>query len=65
MSFGTPSLSKVPPPPPAPGSPVGSAAAKGAKVKAESAFGPGRTIMTGPQGLTKPASTAGAKLLGE
>ena len=66
----TPSIPAPPPPPPPvppPPTPVDPAVAKAgadARTRAIAAGGIGGTIVTGPQGLTAPASTAQKTLLG-
>ncbi|MCW3657554.1 hypothetical protein K6L27_05150 [Burkholderia cenocepacia] len=54
----------APPPAPTAQSPSGAQAAKSAAQRAESAAGAASTIVTGPAGLTQPASTTNKSLLG-
>lgn len=64
---GSPSVPPVPaplPPPPVLQSPQGQQAADDAKRRAQAAYGLGATVMTGPQGLTAPATTQSKTLLG-
>lgn len=66
---GSPTPSTPPPPeplkpPPIMQSPQGQAASDEAARRAKAAFGLGSTIMTGPQGLTAPATVAKKVLTG-
>jgi hypothetical protein len=62
-----PPLPAPPPPPPiaSPADPVVSQAATDAMNRAKAAAGYGSTILTSPQGVTAPASTAFKTLLGQ
>lgn len=59
-----PSIPAPPPPPPMLQSPQGAAAADDARRRAAAASGYGGTIMTGPEGITTPATTSAKTLLG-
>lgn len=61
---GSPSTPPPPPPPPQIQSPQGMQAGVDAQKRATGAVGAMGSIMTGPQGLTEPASTAQKTLLG-
>ena len=59
-----PKSPELPTPPPALKMPDGSAAANAVATRARGASGIGSTNLTGPQGLTEPATTAAKTLLG-
>jgi hypothetical protein len=55
----------APPPPPQTPDEAAKAAGDAQKKVAQNAAGPGSTILTGPQGLTTPATTNQKTLLGQ
>lgn len=62
-----PSAAEAPPPPPTPQQPDQAVqqAGQDQRAKAVNAYGAPQTILTGPQGLTEPATTTRKTLLGQ